>query len=142
MSNFEQLLSRLDKVKGRNGSYTACCPAHSDGSPSLAVRLADDGRVLLHCFAGCDIDEVLGAIGMEMSDLFPETDRHDPSKPSKPVKPAFYATDLLRIIAFEAVVVSIAAYDMSRGKQLGEKDMERMKVAFERIQEATQYAGV
>jgi hypothetical protein len=142
MSNFEQLLSRLDKVKGRNGSYTACCPAHSDGSPSLAVRLADDGRVLLHCFAGCDIDEVLGAIGMEMSDLFPETDRYDHSKPSKPVKPAFYATDLLRIIAFEAVVVSIADYDMSRGKQLGEKDMERMKVAFERIQEATQYAGV
>jgi len=142
MSRVEELLSKLDKVKGRNGSWTACCPHHNDGSPSLAVRHVEDGRVLLHCFAGCSVDEILGSIGMDMSDLFPENRDYDPTKSSKQVKPAFYATDLMRIIAFEALVVSIAALDMSKGKTLNETDMERMKVAYERIQEATHYANV
>jgi hypothetical protein len=37
----------------------ACCPAHDDRNPSLSVRRAPDGRVLVHCFAGCSLDAVL-----------------------------------------------------------------------------------
>jgi DNA primase len=55
MNPIENLLGRLKKVKGRNGSWTACCPAHNDGSPSLAIREGEDGRVLLHCFGGCSV---------------------------------------------------------------------------------------
>jgi hypothetical protein len=33
----------------------ACCPAHDDRNPSLSVRRAPDGRVLVHCFAGCSL---------------------------------------------------------------------------------------
>jgi len=37
--NIEILLSRLEKVKPHgNGKYLACCPAHNDKSPSLAIR--------------------------------------------------------------------------------------------------------
>ena len=43
----EAFLSRLEKVRGKNGSYTACCPAHRDKSPSLAIR-QDGERILLH----------------------------------------------------------------------------------------------
>lgn len=67
----DSLLSKLDKVKprGRN-NWQACCPAHADKGPSLSVRELDDGRVLVHCFAGCSIHEILQAVGMEMGDLF------------------------------------------------------------------------
>jgi hypothetical protein len=142
MTHIEELLSKLEKVKGRNGSWTACCPAHQDKSPSLAIRETSDGRVLLHCFGGCEVNSIVGALGMDLSDLFPPTHDYDPSNPKKPVKPAFYATDLLRIISFEALVVSIAASDISKGKNLSETDMARMKLASQRIQEATRYANV
>jgi DNA primase len=75
MTPVEKLILRLDKVKGRNGSWTARCPAHADKGPSLAVREGDDGRVLLHCFAGCETANVLGAIGMDMTDLFPPDEK-------------------------------------------------------------------
>lgn len=127
----ENILSRLEKVKGRNGAYTACCPAHKDKSPSLAIRELDDGRILMKCFANCSVQEIMGAIGMEIGDLFP-----DAKKDLPPVKRKYYATDLLRVIEFEAWVVSVAAYTMSQGLPLSEEDRARMKVAQTRIMEA------
>ena len=50
----------------------ACCPAHDDRNPSLSVRRAPDGRVLVHCFAGCTLDAVLAALGLRLRDLRPE----------------------------------------------------------------------
>jgi hypothetical protein len=132
----ENILSRLEKVKGRNGAYTACCPAHTDKSPSLAIRELDDGRILMKCFADCSVQDILGAIGMDMNDLFPNVNKDLPS-----VKRKYYATDLLRVIEFEAWVVSVAAYTMSLGLPLSEEDRTRMKVAQSRIMEAVKYVG-
>ena len=67
----EKLLSRLDKVSGSNGRYKARCPAHDDRGPSLAITEGDEGRLLVHCFAGCDVHQVVSAVGLELTDLFP-----------------------------------------------------------------------
>ena len=143
MTPAERFVQRLSKVKGRNGSWTACCPAHEDKSPSLSVREADDGRVLVHCFGGCDVHSVLGAVGMDMSDLYSDREeRLDSNQVGKPLKPAFYASDLLRIASFECLVVMIAAYDIRRGKKLSEEDMTRLETAQQRIEEVIQYANV
>ena len=144
MTPVELLLSRLQKVKGRNGSWTACCPAHNDKGPSLAIREADDGRILLHCFAGCETLSVVQAVGMDMTDLFPpDNKRRDYPVEGKPrLKPAFYASDLIRILAFEALVVSICASDMRRGKTLSDDDNERLKVAQQRFEEVMHYANI
>ncbi len=143
MTPAENLIQRLAKVRGRNGSWTACCPAHNDKGPSLAVRELPDGRVLLHCFAGCETESVLAAVGMDMTDLFPPDSKRREYGPGKPgVKPAFYASDLMRIIAFEALVVQIVAFDIAAGKRPSEDDQKRMMVAYERIDEAMRYANV
>lgn len=143
MTPAENLIQRLAKVRGRNGSWTACCPAHNDKGPSLAVRELPDGRVLLHCFAGCETESVLAAVGMDMTDLFPPDSKRREYGPGKPgVKPAFYASDLMRIIAFEALVVQIVAFDIASGKRPSEDDQKRMMVAYERIDEAMRYANV
>ena len=34
--------------------YEARCPAHDDRKPSLSIRNADSGKVLVRCHAGCD----------------------------------------------------------------------------------------
>ena len=144
MTPAENLIQRLAKVRGRNGSWTACCPAHDDKGPSLAVRELPDGRVLVHCFAGCETESVLGSVGMDMTDLFPpEEKRRQYTEHGKPsVKPAFYASDLMRVIAFEALVVQIVAFDIAAGKRPSEEDRQRMMVAYQRIDEAMRYANV
>lgn len=66
------VIQKLEGVRQSGpGKWVAKCPAHSDKSPSLSLRETPDGVVLLHCFAGCDPDEVLSAVGLEFSSLFP-----------------------------------------------------------------------
>lgn len=50
----------------------AQCPAHDDGTPSLSISEADDGRVLLKCFAECPTEEVLSVLGLGWGDLSPD----------------------------------------------------------------------
>lgn len=60
------------------GGTMARCPAHDDRNPSLSVREAAEGRVLLYCFAGCQTVDVVAALGLSMRDLFADTyDYHD-----------------------------------------------------------------
>ena len=42
--------------------WMACCPAHQDHDPSLAITDAQDGRVLIRCHAGCDQRDVIEAL--------------------------------------------------------------------------------
>jgi hypothetical protein len=64
----------------------ARCPAHDDRNPSLSVSVKE-GKLLLHCFAGCPAEAVLNAVGLSWRDLWEgEAWRPLPSRP-KP-KPA------------------------------------------------------
>jgi hypothetical protein len=53
--------------------FEVCCPSHDDKNPSLSVRIAADGKVLLHCHsnAGCTPEKIVAALGMRMQDLYP-----------------------------------------------------------------------
>ncbi len=44
--------------------------ARDDRNPSLSIGLGDDGRALLLCHAGCTVQEIVGAMNLELSDLF------------------------------------------------------------------------
>ena len=44
------------------GGWMARCPAHDDREPSLSIRDADDGKVLVRCHAGCDQERVIAAL--------------------------------------------------------------------------------
>src|SRR5262249_20725167 len=52
------------------GQWSACCPAHSDGKPSLSIRETGDFTLLVYCHAGCDIDDVMGAVGLTTGSLY------------------------------------------------------------------------
>ena len=70
----EDVLQRFQGVKaGLNGRFAACCPAHDERHASLSItRDASSGKILIKCFAGCDIQEILKSAGLSMADLFPE----------------------------------------------------------------------
>jgi hypothetical protein len=85
---------------------------------------------------------VVSAVGMDIGDLFPKENKlgyTSDNQRQKPERRPFYATDLLRIIHFEALITSIAAFDLSEGRQVSDTDKKRLKKAFERINEAVSY---
>lgn len=55
-------LSRLEGVKKSGRGFIALCPAHSDTNASLSVGEGADGRLLLHCHAGCEFEDIMGKI--------------------------------------------------------------------------------
>ena len=68
-------LERAECQRGYGNDWT--CPAHDDEDPSLSVNETDDGRVLLHCHAGCEYRDVLDALELKPAALFPESAAHD-----------------------------------------------------------------
>ena len=50
----------------------ARCPAHDDQTASLSVSSGNDGRILLKCHAGCSAQQIVGAMGLTMRDLYLE----------------------------------------------------------------------
>lgn len=79
----DKVLNRLDKVKSAGvDKWKACCPAHDDKNPSLAISETSEGVVLLKCWAGCTTKEIVSAMGLELRDLFPgdKQPRRGPSK--------------------------------------------------------------
>ena len=72
-----KILERLETHRKTSANqWVAVCPSHNDRSPSLHVREKEDGRILIHCKAGCGANEVLDALGLRYSDLFPDTDEN------------------------------------------------------------------
>lgn len=54
---------------GRARNVMALCPSHGDRIPSLSVGRGKDGKVLLHCNAGCQFQSIIEAAGLTKSDL-------------------------------------------------------------------------
>ena len=132
-----ELISRLQKVRRTgNGTWMAICPAHADRSPSLSIRETEDGRVLLHCHGGCDVESVLDSVGLTFDDLFPESHEHRKSE-SRP----FHASDVLRLIAKEALIVAATAKTLTK-RRLTEKETDRAIESASLIQGALTASGI
>ncbi len=130
--SLETLIDRLDDVKETGyGKYVARCPAHDDRSPSLAIRDCDDGRILLHCFAGCETEDVLSAVGLTFSDVMPE--RIGSKQSYKPLNTPIPARDALATLDHEAMVTAIIAADILEYKQVDQDTWDRLGVAVQRI---------
>jgi hypothetical protein len=127
----ELLLSRLNKVRGRGpGQWSAQCPAHDDKGPSLSIKELPDGRVLLHCFAGCSVEDVVATAGVAVADLFPPRENHGgPVKRRRLLSPS-QALDLLND---EAQLVALIASDIARGEHVSGVDRDRVLQAAGRI---------
>jgi hypothetical protein len=132
----DALLSRLNKVKRVGpGRWMACCPAHPDKTPSLSIREADGGTVLINDFGGCGAAEIMAAVGLEdFSELFPPSpvDR-------KSARPSAFKSDVFGLILFETSIVWLIGCDLHKSRAMSEADHKRLGEALaklERIGEA------
>jgi hypothetical protein len=125
----DRVISRLSQVRQvAPGRWISRCPAHDDRSPSLSVRELDDGRVLVHCFAGCEVQSVLHGVGLTFSDLYPDSPiSHRERRVNHNIR------DLFVMAQHEAMIVLIAGADLRNGKPLNETDQDRLVAAVSRI---------
>jgi hypothetical protein len=125
------ILSMLDGLRdNRNGKYMARCPAHDDRSPSLSVKLCDDGKVLLHCYAGCDVEAVCGAIGLTLADLMPERPIDHRVRPMRRTMPA---REGLQSLDYESLVVQVIATDVHDHQTIDTPTWDRLAQSVARI---------
>ncbi len=129
----DKLLSKLRGVQGRGPRWRAICPAHESkhGTRTLAVFEADDGRVLLKCHAGCDVGAIVGAVGLDLSDLFPP--KTDDDKRAPRVRKPWSARDVVASMKHEAAVGALLLSNLHRGVVLSKTDKERAGLAAQRL---------
>jgi hypothetical protein len=68
----QKILNRAKQATKTSKGYSMCCPTHDDKNPSLNLSIGRDGRVLLHCYAGCSYDQIVAAFDLKPSDLYPK----------------------------------------------------------------------
>lgn len=71
MFDLALILDRLEGVRSTGGKHRAKCPAHGSKGLTLAVTLGRDDLPLIHCFAGCEPEQVLAAVGLSWTDVYP-----------------------------------------------------------------------
>ena len=132
------LLDRLDRVKKTGPHrYTAGCPVcQSRRGRPISARILEDGRVLLHAFCGCTTETVLGALGLELRDLFEQPLGHQlpPSHSRIP------ARDLLALIDREVTVATLILADVLEAHVVDEAQWSRLARSAARIAKAHDYA--
>lgn len=102
--SLEEFLALFNKVKHiGGGEHQAICPAHTDRSPSLHIKLSGD-KILLNCKAGCQTLDIVKALNLTMADLF--IGGGDTLAPSR-IKPSITATydykDMEGNLLFQAI---------------------------------------
>ena len=65
----EEFLQKLKKVRKTSNGWMALCPSHDDNQPSLSIAVGED-KILLKCFAGCDVQKILLSLNIESKDLY------------------------------------------------------------------------
>lgn len=131
-AKFDDLLSRFDRVQRRGKNYMARCSAHDDKSPSLALSELDDGRILIKCFAGCDAESIVSAVGLTLSDLFPNDEARQQYRSFQSLAKVT-AKKPDSGIEHEKTILDIAKNQRANGQRLNKIDLERERLAFMRV---------
>jgi hypothetical protein len=74
-TNIDQFLTLFKGVKPDKTGWIALCPGHIDHDRSLHIKLTEDGKILLNCFAGCENGHIVETVGLTLTALFLSKDK-------------------------------------------------------------------
>ena len=113
-----------------NGQYSCRCPAHEDKSASLGIKQGDGDRILLNCFAGCDVKSILDSVGLDWKDIMNEEKLYQAEKHK------FNPFAVLKMIRDEVLIIGLASADIRKGKPLNDEDHDRLLKAVGNVRDA------
>lgn len=121
-------IDSLDKLRSAGkDKWTACCPAHSDKTPSMSIKQNSDQSYLVFCF-GCGANgvDVFKAMGLDLDELMGYPDKTDYKRPVITRKQELdLREDKLVVAIYDSVV--------KNGGVISLKDHSRHKLAVNRI---------
>ena len=79
-----EFLALFSTVKPTKKGWDVPCPAHDDRHPSLGVMEGVEGRIVLNCLAGCRVEDICAALGLELTDLFADEPISGKPRPMRP----------------------------------------------------------
>jgi hypothetical protein len=126
-----EFLQHLEGVKANGRGHVALCPAHDDHEPSLSVTNGD-GRILLKCFAGCTAEQVMGALGLAMADLFQDHHQEGASAPPRPAPRLVSPIDENVVPALHAALSQKARAYLGEKRLLADGVMDRYELGVEK----------
>ncbi len=119
------LLNKLDGVRQvANGRWRARCPSH-DGTNRdvLSIGETSDGTVLVKCFHGCSVAEVVQAVGLELHDLFPRVEWQATGvHRSRPRRPRADWAALVTACERDLLLVKIVLTQIARREPIDDND--------------------
>ena len=134
MTPIDTLLPLLQSAKpsGKN-RWMARCPAHEDKYPSLSVRRFDDDAISVKCFSGCTTAEILSAVGLNPSDLFPQNELPRDYPFQRPRTKSIPYLEILTNLREDLLALSVGFGKLKQGHLLTLEDLERLDTAALRI---------
>lgn len=121
------------KMIGPDKARMSCPgPLHDRGdkNPSLSVRETPEGVLLLKCWAGCKLHEILQPMGLEPADLYPTPAHFHLPQMHRP----FTASDALAGLEYSSLVLVQIADQLATGAPLSDADRRSLVQATMRIQ--------
>lgn len=128
------------EARGSGRHVRITCPACGTGTLKVSVSRADNGSVLLHAFCGHTPAEVMSALGLTLSDLFPLRDLRtltaDQRRELRQQSLVSRWHAALNVLRQETTVTLIAANQLEDNQPLTDADLTRLRVAALRIFDA------
>ncbi|MCU7836135.1 MAG: hypothetical protein KZQ83_12915 [gamma proteobacterium symbiont of Taylorina sp.] len=114
------------QVKGSRSQ----CPGHGGKDLNLSFSNGHDGKLLLTCFSNhCTMEDITGALGLKVSDLFPANDSFNKAEYHR--QKSQYQIDQECISSYR--VIALFAGDVKKRKWLSQDDRELAKQAIKTI---------
>ncbi|HRH41019.1 MAG TPA: hypothetical protein PKY82_05195, partial [Pyrinomonadaceae bacterium] len=133
-----EILPRLENVKKGASGWNALCPSHNDKTRSLSIT-EKGGKVLMKCFAGCDVQTIVSYLGLTMNDLFAEklSGFQPKSEPKKRIKEIYDYTDEHGKLLFQSVRYEPKGFSQRRPNGKGDYiwNLQDIKLVLYRLPE-------
>jgi hypothetical protein len=115
VSDIRKILERFQGVKKSGDCWSARCPAHEDQKASLSIS-ERDGKILLHCHAGCSFEDVCRAANIEVRDLFRDGSRktRSASKTAKRIVTSYDYVDESGVLQYQVCRLEPKAFFQRR----------------------------
>ncbi len=102
LQSLDDFLLLLKGVKTMpNGQFMALCPGHNDRQRSLSITEVE-GRILPHCFAGCQLLDILEPLGLQPQDLF-LNGNHNTKSENRAIEATYDYTDEKGKLLFQVI---------------------------------------
>lgn len=120
----QKILNGLYTANGeratKSGSgWSARCPAHDDNRASLSVAEGESGRALIWCHAGCSVEDICAAVGLQRADLMPDSTSTSTQTRKSSKNPLYrrQPSNGKRTATYDTAEGAIAALECKNGKR-------------------------